>query len=210
MARMDPIPESSEERSDEGRSDTPDPPAAAPKPSSLRKELAALALLCLAAVAIALVLRLYVAQAYEIRGRSMLPTYHDGDKVLLLKLAPSLLPIARGDIVIFAHPGHPDRDLVKRVAGVAGDKVHIGARGDLYVNGVMVESLSPARREGRARSRNWTVPKDAFFVLGDNRANSQDSRDFGSIPAELLKGKVLFRWWPLGGHSGAPPEDAGE
>ncbi|HAK95586.1 MAG TPA: signal peptidase I [Planctomycetes bacterium] len=205
MALMDPSPEPREEFTGDARPDTPDAPAAAPQSCSLRKELVALALLSLVAVAIALVLRLYVAQAYEIRGRSMLPTYHDGDKVLLLKLAPSLLPIARDDIVIFTHPGHPDRDLVKRVVGVAGDRIHIDARGDLYVNGVRTESFNLASRQGRTRSRNWLVPEDSFFVLGDNRANSQDSRDFGSIPVELLRGKVLFRWWPLGSHADDPP-----
>ncbi len=209
MAVMDSTPEPHEESSCRER---PDAPAAAPPPSPpspLRKELVALALLSLAAVGIALFLRLYVAQAYEIRGRSMLPTYHDGDKVLLLKLAPSLLPIAKDDIIIFAHPSYPDRDLVKRVVGIAGDRIHIDARGELYVNGVKSETFNLSPRQSRTRRLTWLVPDDSFFVLGDNRSNSQDSRDFGCIPVELLKGKVLFRWWPLNGHAAEPAGESG-
>ncbi len=170
----------------------------------MRKEVFALLALCSVAVAIAFCLRLYVAQAYEIRGRSMLPTFHDGDKVLLLKLAPSVVAIARGDIVIFSHPNTPDKDIVKRVVGVGGDTVHIDRHGDVYVNGRRAE---PAVRTSPHNSaRTWRVPENSYFVLGDNRDNSLDSRDFGTVSGDHLKGKVWFRWWPLTDRQDAPRE----
>jgi signal peptidase I len=179
------------------------PPAPPPAPSpTLRRELVALLVLCCIAIGIAFCLRFYVAQAYEIRGRSMLPTFHDGDKVLLLKLAPSVVSIARGDIVIFTHPGNPDKDVVKRVVGIGGDKVHIDRRGDVYVNGARTEPVVRTAPHGSART--WSVPENCYFVLGDNRDNSLDSRDFGCVPVDLVKGKVWFRWWPLAGREDAP------
>ncbi len=164
-------------------------------PHSLKRELFGLAAVVLLAVSVALVLRLYVAQAYEIKGRSMEPTFHDGDRVILLKLAPTLLPIERGDIVIFGHPNNPDRDLVKRVIAKGGDIVSI-VNGTVYVNGRRSPFAGPTYAHGR-NAGPWVVPEGAYFVLGDNRANSQDSRDFGPVTHDLVKGKVWFRWWPI-------------
>ena len=165
--------------------------------TNLRRELLTLLVIAALSLGLALFLKLCVAQAYEIRGRSMEPTLHDGDRVILLKLAPDILPIERGDLIIFAHPRQPDRDLVKRVIAIGGDRVHI-THGKIYVNG-RLSPYSLYTRCHHAGENEWDVPEGAYFVLGDNRANSQDSRDFGCVAHDLVKGKVWFRWWPLGG-----------
>ncbi len=165
---------------------------------SLRRELATLLAIAAISLSLALFLRLCVAQAYEIRGKSMEPTLHDGDRVVLLKIAPTIIPIRRNDIVIFAHPHQPDRDLVKRVVALGGDLVEI-QNGEIYVNRKRSRLFLPGARCGHPRYLKIHVPEDAYFVLGDNLANSLDSRDFGCVTHELLKGKVWFRWWPVRG-----------
>lgn len=162
------------------------------KHPSLRREILTLTVIAVCALGAALFLRLCVAQAYEIKGVSMAPTYADGDRVILNMLAPSLVPIERGDIVIFRHPSIQGRDLVKRVIGVGGDHVHI-ERGKVFVNGLRLLPLPGSAPRGP--SGDWSVPPDCYFLLGDNALNSMDSRDFGPVPRSLLKGKVWFRWW---------------
>jgi signal peptidase I len=176
----------------EGNESAPRPEA----PTSLRRELLTLALIAALSVGLALVLRLCVAQAYEIRGNSMEPTLHNGDRIVLLKIAPTLIPINVGDIVIFAHPTQPDRDLVKRVVARGGDRVRV-KDGQITVNGVQSPHFVP--RGYRDTGWNMVLPEGTYFVAGDNRANSQDSRDFGPVTHNLIKGKVWFRWWPLFG-----------
>ena len=173
-------------------------PVTAEPAKTFRRELLTLVFIALFAVSLALFLRLCVAQAYEIRGSSMEPTFHNGDRVILLKIAPTLIPISVGDIVIFAHPTQPDRDLVKRVVAKGGDHVFL-KDGRITVNGRQSPLLTP--RGHRDAPIDILVPDGAFYVMGDNRANSQDSRDFGVVTHDLVKGKVWFRWWPISGHN---------
>ena len=173
---------------------TPERPPERETTRGLRRELVTLVGIAVVSLSLALFLRLCVAQAYEIRGQSMRPTLFDGDRVILLKIAPTILPISADDIVIFSHPSDPGRDLVKRVVARGGDTVRLN-KGRVYVNGRLSAYSMATRPHGRERW--WTIPEGSYFVLGDNRINSLDSRDFGPVTHDLVKGKVWFRWWPI-------------
>jgi signal peptidase I len=152
------------------------------------------------ALLLALTLKTYVAEAYEIKGRSMEPTFNDGERVVVLK-ARALYDIERGDIIVFSSRDDPSKDLIKRVIGLPGDTVRI-ERGRVYVNG----SREPLTEEyvkddgGYGYGGNRIEKKigpDEYYVLGDNRRDSCDSRRFSGVPAKNIKGKVIVRWWPL-------------
>lgn len=188
-----------------------DPPEETPAPlneqvkpvkhKSFRRELFTLTLIAVIAISVALFIRFCVAQAYEIHGESMHPTYQTGNHVILLKLSPEWIPVNHEDLVIFTHPDNPERNLVKRVLGTAGDDIMISG-GKVYVNGKLEDYSKwgdhPVPHTfPRGIENTWHVPENSYFVLGDNRENSQDSRDMGVVPEHLIKGKILFRWWPI-------------
>lgn len=157
----------------------------------------AVALAALAALAGALVLvRVAVAVPVRIDSASMAPTYATGDVVLVSRTPPSLTGLHRGDLVVFASPEDGRRTL-KRVVGLPGDELVI-LDSRLHVNDRPVEEpyVDHALIEGYY-SRTFTVPARSVFVLGDNRGNSVDSRDYGAVPLQELTGRVLVRVWPV-------------
>ncbi|MBI4601081.1 MAG: signal peptidase I [Planctomycetes bacterium] len=152
-------------------------------------------LLVLTALVLALSLKTYVAEAYEIKGKSMETTFLNGQRVVVLK---SFYEVGRGDIVVFASSEDPTKDLIKRVVGLPGERVSIRG-GRVYINGEPLDedyARHDARdlRDGPVESR---VKRGYYYVLGDNRPDSHDSRYFGAIPASSVKGKVVARWWPF-------------
>jgi signal peptidase I len=169
------------------------------------------------AVILALFIRTFVVQAFKIPTGSMEPNLLVGDHLLVNKFvfAPTanlaermLLPmraIRRGDIVVFKFPEEPERDFIKRVIGLPGDTVELRSR-QLFVNGAQVEEpyahyLFPQGQEDgatvdvRERYGPVTVPADHYFMMGDNRDNSQDSRYWGFLPAHYVKGRALMIYW---------------
>ncbi len=166
------------------------------KPSPPRQRsglLEALALVCVA-FALALTLKTYVAEAYEIKGRSMEPSFHNGERVVVLK---TLFSVGRGDVIVFASPEDPGKDLIKRVVGLPGDAVEI-RNGQVYLNGELFhEDYITPPTYYHERAIDETVPTDSFYVLGDNRPDSHDSRSFDAVSVQNVKGKVVVRWWPL-------------
>lgn len=158
-------------------------------------------------------------QNFRVEGSSMQPTLEEGQYVLVnklvyLRLAPqglsSLLPFVNsereevifpfsapslGDVIIFHFPRDPSRDFVKRVIGVPGDVVEI-KQGRVFLNGEEIDEpyvTHPDRGSMAPRS----IPENSFFVLGDNRRASNDSRDWGTVPAENIIGKAWVSYWPL-------------
>ncbi len=136
----------------------------------------------------------YLIQVSVVRGHSMEPSLHDGDRLVVDRVCYDLGDVTRGDVVVLRYPRDPAVDFVKRVVAVPGDRVAM-AGGVLQVNGTPcddygsildVQDLSPR-----------TIPAGHVFVLGDNRPISCDSREFGLVPVELLRGKVRVRFWPL-------------
>src|SRR5262245_57466334 len=173
------------------------------------------------AVILALFIRTFVVQAFKIPTGSMENNLLIGDHLLVNKMvfAPAvsgieraLLPIGtikRGDIVVFKYPEEPDRDFIKRVIGLPGETLELKAK-RVYINGSMlnepyVHFLEPPSAEDgdhehtspdvRERYGPVTVPPDEYFVMGDNRDNSQDSRYWGFLRRDFIKGKALMIYW---------------
>ena len=132
----------------------------------------------------------------EVRGASMMPGIEDHDRILVDHVTYAFASIDRGDVIVMRYPLDPTMDYIKRVVGLPGDKVVI-QYGAVWVNGVPVEepyvnvkSLDPFT------SVRTTVRKGHYFVLGDNRIRSSDSREFGQVKQELVRGLVRLRVWP--------------
>jgi signal peptidase I len=134
----------------------------------------------------------------EVRGSSMEPGIHDRDRILVDHVSYLLHEVERGDIVILRYPLDPSVDYIKRVVGLPGDVIVL-AGGKLWVNGELVDEpyVAAAAIDPYSRTRIVVEP-DHYFVLGDNRLRSSDSREFGQVSRELLRGKVQVRIWPLG------------
>jgi len=157
----------------------------------------ALAALVLLVGGVAL-LRATVAFPARVDSASMMPTYSAGDVVLVSRTPPRLDDLRHGDLVVFVSPQDGDRTL-KRVVGLPGDVLVI-LDSRLHVNNTAVEEpyVDHAMIEGYY-SRTFTVPKGSVFVLGDNRGNSVDSRDYGAVSLDTLTGRVLLTVWPAFG-----------
>jgi signal peptidase I len=174
------------------------------------------------AVILALFVRTWVVQAFKIPTGSMENNLLIGDHLLVNKLVfgPSATPIERallpvrdirrGDIVVFKYPNEPERDFIKRVIALPGETLELRAK-KVYINGRPLEEpyvhfLTPASEGGevtsidvRERYGPVTVPADQYFVMGDNRDNSQDSRYWGYLPRHYIKGKALMIYWSFDG-----------
>jgi signal peptidase I len=129
-----------------------------------------------------------------VRGQSMRPGIEDGDRILIDRFSYMFGAVERGDIVILGYPLDPSLDYIKRVVGVPGDEIQILA-GKLFVNGSAVNEPYVDDID-QTSYVNTEVADGHFFVLGDNRPRSSDSREFGQVPQGLLKGKVDVRLWP--------------
>lgn len=149
-------------------------------------------------ILLALVLFVAVRSALQntrVDGHSMEPTLHDGQYLMVNKLAYRLGQPARGDIVVFPSPQDGGRALIKRVIGLPGEEIYI-SDGQVYINGARL--MEPYLADTRSLG-DWgpTVLKEGeYLVLGDNRNNSNDSRNFGPVQKEALIGKAWFSIWP--------------
>lgn len=130
-----------------------------------------------------------------VRGSSMQPGLQDGDRILVEPWS-DLLGYERGDVVVLAYPLDPTVDYVKRIIGLPGDRIVLGA-GHVWVNGELLDEPYVANIDASSVLMT-TVADDAFFVLGDNRPRSSDSREFGEVARDLVRGRVEFRMWPPG------------
>lgn len=140
-------------------------------------------------------LHLFVLQISIVKGHSMEPSLHDGDRLVVDRIAANFGDVHRGDVVVLRYPRNIAVDFVKRIVGIPGDKVAMRA-GQLYVNGDIVDPEWTCIQDHQDMDE-LEVPTGAFFVLGDNRPVSCDSREFGLVTQELLKGRVRARFWPL-------------
>jgi signal peptidase I len=179
------------------------------------------------AVILALFIRTFVVQAFKIPTGSMEPNLLVGDHLLVNKFvfAPTassvermLLPmrqIRRGDVIVFKFPEDPERDFIKRVIGLPGDTVELRNR-QVVVNGTALQEpyahyLFPVSENDtesfdvRARYGPVTVPESHYFMMGDNRDNSQDSRYWGFLPAHYIKGRALTIYWSFEASPGDNP-----
>lgn len=154
------------------------------------------------ALSIFVVVYLFLVQPHEVKGSSMEPSFQNNDYILTDKISLKLHEPSRGDVVIFKAPKNPDVDYIKRVIGLPQEKVKI-QNGLVYINNLKLNeqylnsntNLFPGSflQEGI----EITVPEGEYFVMGDNRPHSSDSREFGPIPQNLIIGKSILRYWPI-------------
>jgi signal peptidase I len=140
--------------------------------------------------------RPFVIEAFWIPSASMVPTLKYGDRVLVNKFIYRFTEPERGDVIVFKSVEGDGQDLIKRVVGVPGDEIAVRG-GTLFVNGEpQKEPYVNKKYPDRSFYAPTTVPKDHVFAMGDNRANSQDSRIFGPVPEENIEGEAFLRFWP--------------
>jgi signal peptidase I len=156
------------------------------------------------ALAVAFTVRTYVVGTYFIPSCSMSPTLHIGDRIVVDKLSYVFHSVHRGDIVVFSRPpGEADTsipDLVKRVIGLPGETISSGPNGEVLINGKPIAQpwlTTAARANPGIAIRKQKIAPDHYFVMGDNRGESEDSRYFGTIPGSLIVGHAILRFWPL-------------
>jgi signal peptidase I len=149
-------------------------------------------------LAISAFIIIFLYQPVKVEGTSMMPSLDDQERIFVNKFVYRLEPIQRGDIVVFRYPRDPSKSYIKRVIGVAGDHVRIVA-GRVYLNGrELEEDYVPAEyADARSYPDEVVVPGDAYYVLGDHRAMSNDSRDFGPVNQSYIYGKAVFGYWPV-------------
>jgi signal peptidase I len=140
----------------------------------------------------------FVVQAFRVQGTSMEPLLEDGERIVVNKFVYRFHPIERGDVVVFWYPGDPSVSFIKRVVGLPGDLVEIRT-GRLYVNGMPArEDYLPAAFRDSDNYPPREVPRGYYFVLGDHRRSSNDSRSWGEVPEKYIYGRAAFCFWPPG------------
>jgi signal peptidase I len=136
-----------------------------------------------------------VSARFRVAGDSMLPTLCDGESVLVVRPGSRWNRINRGDLVIFEHPNGQGGDYIKRVVGLPGEDIKI-AGGWVFWDGNLLEE-NYIRSGQKADIKEWFNGPDEYFLLGDNRGDSNDSRDFGPVASGQIKGRAWVRCWPL-------------
>ncbi len=140
----------------------------------------------------------YVVSAFKVEGDSMRPRLRDQERVLISKLALRQGNLRRFDIVVLFKPDEPDKSLIKRIIGMPGEVIEIRG-GEVLVND-KPQKLTFGNDVSSARSpsdmKALLIPRGTYFVMGDNRAISLDSRLFGPVPQKYIYGKAFFRYWP--------------
>jgi len=167
------------------------------------------------AIILALFIRTFIIQAFKIPSQSMVPTLRVGDHLLVNKfiygvklpfLRKTIIPVStpkRGDIIVFIYPEDRSKDFIKRVMGLPGEKIEVKEQ-KVFINDKPIEDPHGYYTRSKeldesfgsvGRFNPYVVEKGHYFVLGDNRDNSKDSRFWGTVPSDLIKGKALIIYW---------------
>ncbi len=159
------------------------------------------------AAAIFVIVYLFLLQPHQVKGASMQPNFHDGEYILTDKISYRFNKPQRGDVIIFKSPTDPDVDFIKRIIGLPGEKVKISDGKVVVINdqnkdGLTLEEpyqINGPTSGGKEAPQNTEVKigSDQYFVLGDNRLESFDSRSWGLLPKKNIIGKAWLRYWPL-------------
>jgi len=151
----------------------------------------------LVSLAISAFIIIFLYQPVKVEGTSMMPGLEDQERIFVNKFVYRWEPIQRGDIVVFRYPRDTSKSYIKRVIGIAGDRIRIDG-GQVYVNGEALDEDYVPNDYVDARSyAEIVVPANSFFVLGDHRSMSNDSRDFGTVNEHYIYGKAVFGYWPM-------------
>ena len=139
----------------------------------------------------------FVVQVARVEGQSMAPTLADQDRLIVNKLSYLFSEPQRGDIVMLFYPLDPDKSYVKRLIAEEGDAVRV-VDGRVYVNEVALrDDFVPAEYRSHDDWGPEVIPEGYYFVMGDHRNGSSDSRHWGNVPKKYVVGKVQVRWWPV-------------
>lgn len=154
------------------------------------------------AAAIFVVAYLFLFQPHQVIGNSMDPNFTDKEYILTDKVTYRFRPPQRGEVIIFKAPPDPEKEYIKRIIGLPGERIKI-SQDAVFINGQKLEEaylapntfLAPGSflREGG----ETTLPENNYFVLGDNRSHSSDSREWGFVPHDSIIGKAFLRYWPI-------------
>jgi signal peptidase I len=153
----------------------------------------------LVSIVIAVVVILFIYQPVKVEGTSMMPALVDQERIFINKFVYKfgIGNIERGDTVVFLFPMDPSKSYIKRVIGLPGDTVEV-RDGSVLVNGATIaESYVPVEYRDHSSMGPTRVPEGQYFVLGDHRSSSNDSRSWGPVPRSAIYGKAVFVYWPL-------------
>ena len=150
-------------------------------------------------VIIAIIVILFLYQPVKVEGTSMMPALTDQERIFINKFVYRfhIGDITRGDMIVFWYPNDPTKSYVKRVVGLPGDKLQVD-RGKVIVNDARLEeTYVPEEYRDEMSIPLKTIPDGEYFVLGDHRSSSNDSRSWGTVPRKYIYGKAVFVYWPL-------------
>src|SRR5450631_2883565 len=151
-------------------------------------------LLISAGISVLIITFLY--QPVRVEGTSMLPRLEDHDRLFINKFVYHITSIERGDVVVFHYPRDPEKSYIKRVIALPGDRLRID-RGSVWLNGkLQSEGFVPDTYRDSRSMAEIIVPDDTYFMMGDHRSISSDSREFGPVERDLIYGKAVFVYWP--------------
>lgn len=157
----------------------------------------------LVAAAIFLVIYMFIARPFQVNGDSMFPNFKNYEYVLTNLITLRFHKPIQGDVIVFQAPPEPDKDFIKRVIGLPGDTIML-QNGDVYVNGKKFDQSSFLSQDVKTYGGSFlkdgdsvTVPSNEYFVMGDNRPYSSDSREWGFVPAGNVIGESMFVYWPI-------------
>src|SRR5580692_7467924 len=149
------------------------------------------------ALGLALVIIVFLYQPVKVEGTSMAPLLSDQERIFINKFVYRFEPIDRGDVVVFWYPLDRSKSFIKRVVGLPGETVEI-RKGVVFVNGVsLAEPYVPPQYEDLTDFGPVRVPRDNYFVMGDHRISSNDSRVFGTVASHYIYGRAVFAYWPV-------------
>lgn len=137
----------------------------------------------------------FATARFVVDGSSMEPNFHTGQLLIVNRLAYRFGSLQRGDVIVFQYPGNTADDYIKRVIGLPGENVAIKG-GKVYVNGQVLDEPYLPPDATILYDQEWVIPPDSYFVLGDNRAHSSDSRSWGMLGKEFIIGKSWISYWP--------------
>jgi signal peptidase I len=164
--------------------------------SGFHRELKVWARDLVVALGLAMIIIVFFYQPVKVEGTSMAPLLSDQERIFINKFVYHFEPIERGDVVVFWYPLDRTKSFIKRVVGLPGDEVEI-RRGRVYINGKNLEErYVPLQYIDTAAYGPVQIPRDEYFVMGDHRISSNDSRIFGPVPSAFIYGKAVFAYWP--------------
>ena len=164
---------------------------------SLRNEIRVWTRDLLIAIGLALVIIVFLYQPVKVEGTSMAPLLSDQERIFINKFIYRFEPIHRGDVVVFWYPLDRTKSFIKRVIALPGETVEI-RRGTVYVNGRPIsEPYVPPQYEDLSDFGPEPVPMDDYFLMGDHRISSNDSRVFGPVASRYIYGRAVFAYWPV-------------